>query len=118
MSDAVIYHVAERAHWREALARGEYRRSTREQSLDEVGFIHCSTAEQVRPVLDRYYQGVDDLVLLSIEADRLGDDLVYELAPGRDELFPHLYAPLPVSAVAAITDVADLDTVLGGAGTA
>ena len=113
MSDDVIYHVAERAHWRVALAQGEYRRSTREQTLDEVGFIHCSTAEQVRPVLDRFYAGVDDLVLLTIETGPLGDDLVYELAPDRGELFPHLYVPLPVSAVSAVTDLADIDAVLG-----
>lgn len=111
-----IYHVAERSHWRAALVRGEYDRSTREQSLDEVGFIHCSTAAQVRGVLERYYDGVDDLVLLTIDADRFGDELRYEPGNGGSERFPHLYVPLPVSAVAAITDVADLDAVLGGAG--
>jgi glutathione S-transferase len=113
MTDPVIYHVAERTHWRAALARGEYRRSTREQTLEEVGFIHCSTAEQVRPVLERFYAGVDDLVLLSIETAPFGDDLVFELAEGRDELFPHLYVALPVAAVSAVTDLADIDEVLG-----
>jgi glutathione S-transferase len=118
VTDRVIYHVADRAHWREALAAGAYARSTREQSFAEVGFIHCSNPEQVRPVLERYYQGVDDLVLLSIAADRLGDDLVDEAVADRDEHFPHLYAPLPVAAVLAVTDIADIDGVLGPAPTA
>lgn len=117
MTTNPIYHVAERSHWRAALARGEYDRSTREQSLADVGFIHCSTASQVRGVLGRHYDGVDDLVLLTIDADRFGDELRYEPGNGGSELFPHLYVALPVSAVAAITDVADLDTVLGGSGT-
>jgi len=112
----LIYHVAERAHWRDALARGAYDRSTREQSLEEVGFIHCSTPAQVRGVLDRYYEGVDDLVVLTIDADRFDAELRYEPGHGGAELFPHLYVALPVSAVSSVTDVSELDALLDGAG--
>lgn len=109
MRDHPIHHIAERSHWLDAQATGAYRRSTRGLSLDEVGFIHCATADQVRPVLERHYQGVEDLVLLTIAVDRLPDALVYERGAERSELFPHLYGPLPVDAVTHVTDVADLE---------
>ena len=42
----MIYHLAEQAHWRQALRDGTYTRSTRGRSLAEEGFIHASSAEQ------------------------------------------------------------------------
>lgn len=112
MTGRRIYHVADRGHWLEAQEAGEYRRSTRDLSFDEEGFMHCSTAAQVRGVLERYYVGVEDLVLLTIDADLVADSLRDENTSGGTELFPHLYAPLPVEAVVAVTpigDPADLD---------
>lgn len=112
MSGRRIYHVADHGHWLRALEDGHYRRSTRDRSFDEEGFMHCSTAAQVRGVLERYYDGVEDLVLLTIDADLVADALRDENTSGGTELFPHLYAPLPVDAVVAVTpigDPADLD---------
>ena len=43
-------------------------------------------------------RGEDDLLLVAVEARDLGDGLRYEPSRG-GELFPHLYAPLPLSAV-------------------
>jgi len=102
-----IYHVADRSHWRDAHAAGEYRRSTRDQSFDEVGYMHCANADQVRGVLERYYQGVDDLVLLTIDADAVADVLRDENTSGGTELFPHLYGPLPLVAVLEVTEIGD-----------
>lgn len=104
----MIFHLAFVADWDAAKAAGEYTISTRGASLADVGFIHASTDEQWRGVRDRFYAEVPaaDLVLLSI--DPAGLDVRYEPpAPGVDELFPHIYGPLPVSAVVGI---AALDT--------
>ncbi len=53
---------------------GEYRWSTLGRTLEEEGFIHCSTPEQVPGVLARYYASyADDLLLLTVDpgaADR------------------------------------------------
>ena len=46
----------------------------------------------------KHFAGQDDLLLIAVAADRLGDALRYEPSRG-GELFPHLYAPLPLSAV-------------------
>lgn len=96
----VILHLAFAADWAAAQAAGEYAVSTRGASLADVGFIHCSTTEQWRAVRERFYADVPaaDLLLLSI--DPTGLDVRYEPpAPGADELFPHVYGPIPVGSV-------------------
>jgi uncharacterized protein (DUF952 family) len=74
--------------------------------LDDVGFIHLCTAEQVAGVLERFYRGVDDLVMLHIDEQRVRAPIVFEDVPGADEPFPHLYGPLEPSAVVRATPVA------------
>lgn len=92
-----IFHVTRASDWAEALAAGEYRRSTIDRTLEEEGFIHCSTAAQVPGTLARFYRGIPDLVRLEIDPDHLGGvELRWE---GDPDAFPHLYGPLPVDAV-------------------
>lgn len=50
-----LYHLALREDWQEARAAGVYRRSTRGRSLEQVGFIHLSTAEQVPGTACRFF---------------------------------------------------------------
>jgi uncharacterized protein (DUF952 family) len=64
-----IYHLALLAEW--GSSAGEYRGSTLGRSLDDVGFIHCSTAAQIRQVAELLYSGRDDVVLLKIDPGRL-----------------------------------------------
>jgi uncharacterized protein (DUF952 family) len=52
----------------------------------------------VRETASRHFAGQCDLLLVAIDGDRLGDALRYEPSRGGD-LFPHLYAALPLSAV-------------------
>jgi uncharacterized protein (DUF952 family) len=97
-----IVHLTERSLWEEARARGAYEISTRGRTLQEEGFIHCSTREQLPPVaafLYGSYDGLDELVLLVIDPARLDVPLRYEAPePGAEE-FPHVYGPIPVDAV-------------------
>lgn len=65
------------------------------------GYIHFSTADQVRETAAKHFAGQDDLLLLTVDGDQLGAALKYEVSRGGKE-FPHLYAPLPLEAVAQI----------------
>jgi uncharacterized protein (DUF952 family) len=97
-----IFHLARRVEWDDALAAGEYRISTRGLTLDEVGFIHCSYAEQVDGVARAFYRDVPDLVLLTIDTARVTDELRIEAAGDGAERFPHIYGPLAVDAVVSV----------------
>ena len=90
---AEIYHLALPGDW--AASTDEYRAS----SLDEEGFIHCSTADQVAAVARRFFMDQNDLILLKIEPAALGETLVYEDSYDLGEEFPHIYGPLPTTAV-------------------
>jgi uncharacterized protein (DUF952 family) len=62
------------------------------------GYIHFSTAAQVKETASLHFRGETDLLLVAVDAARLGPALRYE-ASRRSDLFPHLYAALPLSAV-------------------
>ncbi len=65
------------------------------------GFIHLSTGAQARRTAQLYFNGQGNLVLVAVDGARLGDALKYE--PSRDgDLFPHLYGPLPLTAVLSV----------------
>jgi glutathione S-transferase len=71
-------------------------------SLAEVGFIHASRSQQVEPTWRRFYADGPALRLLRIDPERLAAAAIPvrdEPAPGSDELFPHIYGPLPIDAV-------------------
>lgn len=104
LNDDEILHMALPEDWEAARAAGEYRVSTRGRSLDEVGFIHGSRADQIETVANAFYPDLSELVLLHIEPDLLDADVRIEPgAPGGDELFPHVYGPIPTRAVVATT---------------
>jgi uncharacterized protein (DUF952 family) len=94
----MIYHMCPEEIWREAVRRGEYR-GTEDDRRD--GFIHFSTAAQIAESARRHRAGQRGLVLLAIDAARLGDRLKWEKSRG-GALFPHLYGPLHPDEVARI----------------
>jgi glutathione S-transferase len=95
-----IFHLAVKNEWDMAVAAGtDYRRSTVDRSLAEVGFIHCSLADQVAGVAQRFYRGRRDLVLLVIQQSRVPHPIRVEGG------FPHIYGPLPLDAVVAAEPV-------------
>ena len=102
MSTTVILHLTERSLWEEARARGAYEMSTRGRTLQEEGFIHCSTRGQLPRTAAAFYAGVPDLVVLVIDPARLDVPLKYEAAKPGGEEFPHVYGPIPVDAVVGV----------------
>lgn len=92
---SIIYKIVPATLWQDALNRGEFKGA----SIDLTdGYIHLSTAEQARETAARHFAGQDGLVLVAVDAERLGDELVFEPSRGGD-LFPHLYGPLTLDAV-------------------
>jgi uncharacterized protein (DUF952 family) len=97
----LLYHLALRQDWDDAVAAGVYRVSTVGATLDEVGFLHASREDQLQETAQRFYADLDvPLVLLVLDRDRLeagGVPVVDD--PVGDDAFPHLYAALPVALV-------------------
>lgn len=97
-----IFHLATVPAWQAAEAAGTYTVSTIGLDLADVGFIHCSQAEQVAGVHERFYADVaDPLVLLTIDTDRLSAPWQLDDVPGQPLPFPHVYGPLNLEAVVA-----------------
>ena len=94
----MIFHITTRAEWEAALRAGEYTAP----SLESEGFIHLSNRHQVAGVANAVYRGVPDLVLLSVDPEKLAAPLRYEHGEHANERFPHLYGPLELAAVADV----------------
>ena len=91
----IAFKILRRADWRAALAEGRYDGS----AVDLAdGYIHLSAADQLEATAAKHYAGQTDLMLVEVDLSALGDALIWEPSRG-GALFPHLYAPLPVSAV-------------------
>lgn len=91
----VAWKLAEVSEWEAARASGAYAGSAHDLA---DGFIHLSTGVQLVETARKHYAGRNDLVLAEVELSALGDTLKFEPSRGGD-LFPHIYGPLPFSAV-------------------
>ena len=102
-----IYHLAEPEHWAQARATGAYTQSTRGRTLEDEGFIHCSSDVQWPVVRRRFYgDHPGPLLLLEVDESKLAEPPVVEVGdPATGETFPHLYRALPVQAVVRVTEL-------------
>jgi uncharacterized protein (DUF952 family) len=90
-----VYKICARAEWRAAEAGGKFLGA----AVDvRDGFIHFSSAAQLAETAAKHFAGQRDLMLIAVDAAALGAALKWERSRGND-LFPHLYAPLPLAAV-------------------
>lgn len=64
------------------------------------GYIHLSTQAQLTETVDKHFAGQTGLWVGAVDLDALGEAVVWESSRG-GQLFPHSYAPLPLSAVIA-----------------
>ena len=87
--------------WEAAQHAGVYEGSSQDQ---EDGFIHFSTANQIVESAAKHRAGQNELLLLTVDADKLGTSLKWEKSRGGD-LFPHLYGHLAVSAVNCVNEL-------------
>jgi len=91
----IIYHITTAQEWQDALQKKFYEAP----SLQAEGFIHCSKAEQVQGVLERYFKGKTALVKLTIDTTKLTHQLQYDFSPSTNETFPHVYGVINIEAV-------------------
>jgi len=108
-----IYKILPKSEWGAARAAGTFAGS----AVDLAdGFIHFSGHDTVQKTAELYFKGQSDLMLLTVEADDLGEALKWEASRG-GALFPHLFRALKVDEVIAERAL-DLDAdgvpVLGG----
>lgn len=110
-----ILHLAESGHWLQAQATGVYSRSTRGDSLEDVGFIHCSSPKQLPMVAGFIYADYPgELVVLELDGPAIeaaGIDIRHEDG-GDGELYPHIYGALRVEWVTAARPARMVDGVL------
>jgi len=101
MNAEFIYHITTQEKWELALKQGFYEADT----LAKEGFMHCSSADQVPGVLERYYKGITGLVKLTIQKDKVERPLVFELAGSINEVFPHIHGTLNLDAVVEVASI-------------
>lgn len=96
-----IYKIMPRALWQQAQDKGVFDGAPVDHA---AGFIHFSTAAQVRETAAKHFANQDDLLLIEVDGQALGPSLIYEPSRGGD-LFPHLYGPMPLAAVIAVHEL-------------
>jgi uncharacterized protein (DUF952 family) len=93
-----LFHITAAAEFAAAQQSAEYRPA----AFDREGFVHCSYADQVLTTANRIFRGRHGLVLLEVDRGQLPCDVVEENLEGGAELYPHVYGPLPITAVCAV----------------
>ncbi len=95
-----IYKILAASEWAAARAAGRFEGSAVDA---RDGFIHFSTAAQAQETARRHFAGQTGLVVLAVDARRLGGALKWEPSRGGD-LFPHLHGALACELVEAVAD--------------
>ena len=93
-----LLHITTSAAWH---ATGS---EVRAASLESEGFVHCSTPDQVLIPANERFRGERDLVLLVLDPDLIEADVVFEDCYDSGHAFPHVYGPVPRSAVVSVVD--------------
>jgi uncharacterized protein (DUF952 family) len=63
------------------------------------GYIHMSTRAQAAETAAKHFAGQDELVMVMVDLAAVADRIKWEVSRG-GALFPHLYGPLPLAAMA------------------
>ena len=75
------------------------------ESLESEGFVHLSDSGQLLRTANRWFRDATDLKVMVLRAEQLQENLKWEDLYDRGEEFPHLYAPIPRAAVAAVAEL-------------
>jgi uncharacterized protein (DUF952 family) len=94
----MLYKICPASLWREAERQGVFRGSAVDM---QDGFIHFSSVEHVEETAAKHFAGEHDLLLIAVDAARLGAALKWEPSRG-GALFPHLYGELDLTAVTRV----------------
>ena len=107
MPGNTFLHLTTKRAWEDALKVGTYSLSTRGKTLEEVGFIHGSFAEQVEEVAGVVFAGsTEDLVVLHLTIEKLESNgiqvRVEESRNGKS--YPHIYGAVPCELVDRVSE--------------
>ncbi|WP_129688179.1 DUF952 domain-containing protein [Gottfriedia acidiceleris] len=97
----MILHIIGNKDWQNANNSGEYS----PDSLNNEGFIHCSTLKQTVEIANLFFKGATDLKILCINEEITKSKIVYEDTENFGQLFPHIYGPLNLDAVFKVVDL-------------
>ena len=89
-----IYHIVLPEVWEKFKDEKFYEAD----SLASEGFIHCSFADQLEAVLQRYYKGAEQVLILTIDTEKLTSKLVKEPSTN-NEIYPHIYGQINLDSV-------------------
>ena len=104
-----IFHLTVPDVWEQARRDGALTMSTRDVTLAEEGFVHCSFAEQLAATAERFFGDLDEIVVLRIDPALLTSPVVVEDLYDAGQAFPHVYGPIDVAAVVEIRRTSPLD---------
>jgi len=93
----LIYHIVLPAIWKRFKDKDFYEA----ESLYGEGFIHCSFADQLDTVLERYYSNEKGVLILTVETEKLSSRLIEEPSTN-SEIYPHIYGKINRDAIIAI----------------
>ncbi|PVB63199.1 DUF952 domain-containing protein [Labrenzia sp. 011] len=97
----LIFKIVPRLLWQEAVNAGVFAGAPVDLA---DGFIHFSTADQVRETAGKHFAAQSDLLLAAFDATSFGDRLKWEPSRG-GALFPHLYDQLDPASVVWVKDL-------------
>ena len=94
----MIYHMCQADELQETKLHGFCQPS----GYRKDGFIHFSKKEQICATAERFYKGAQDLVLMEVDETRFPERIIFEKDERTQQVFPHLYALLPLSEIIRI----------------
>ena len=87
---AILYKIIDKQSWDQACHKGLFSGA----AIDlRDGYIHLSTATQVRETARLHFAGVTDLLLVAIDESQVSANLKWEASRG-GQLFPHVYGEI------------------------
>ena len=94
---SITFHLVPRADWEAADTDQPYTPT----DFAREGFVHCTDgADEVAATANRYFSQLqDDLLVLTIDRDRLSSEVKYEDV-GR--IYPHVYGPIDRAAIVEV----------------
>ena len=98
--DAIAFKILTADQWSQFKRDGVFRGAPVDLA---DGYIHMSTAGQVEETLSKHFAGQSGLVIARIDLTAIEGSVKWEVSRG-GALFPHLYAPLPMTAVLSIDE--------------
>ncbi|MEP6849165.1 MAG: DUF952 domain-containing protein [Acidobacteriota bacterium] len=93
----MVYHIVLPEYWRSLDVERDYVA----ESLTTESFVHCSYSGQLDDVLKRYYSNADEVLILTIDTDKLSSRLVEEPSTN-NEIYPHIYGPVNREAIVEV----------------